>query len=241
LRKEQLLIRKPSIVWLALLGFLVLASQAQAHVSMHPNTLPAGSFPTIDIRVPNEETSANTTKVAVQFPPGFIDVSTGYLPGWKVQKKTRKLATPVKTDTGSVSEEVSEVVWSGGKFPPETFLDFPISTTIPDGDAGKTLTFKTVQTYDNGKVTHWIGPPSSDTPAPTVNVTQKGGVLEDVAGTEAGPGTAQASQTSSSTATNTSSSKGASKGLGVAALVVGIVALVAGLIALWLALRRRPA
>ena len=234
--------RKQVAGWLVLVGALVLTSMAQAHVSLHPNTLPAGSFPTIDIRVPNEETSANTTKVAVQFPPGFIDVSTGYLPGWKVTKKTRKLATPVKTDTGTVSEEVSEVIWSGGKFPPETFLDFPISTTIPDGDAGKTLTFKTVQTYDNGKVSRWIGPADADQPAPTVNVTQKGGVLQDVAGTEAGPGTASSTtQTANTSSTTKSSSKKASKGLGVAALVVGIVALIAGVIALVLVLRRnRP-
>jgi uncharacterized protein YcnI len=232
--------RTRSATALAALVVLAVPGAAQAHVSLHPNTLPAGSFPTLDIRVPNEEESANTTKVAVQFPPGFIDVSTGYMPGWKVQKKTRKLAKPVTTDEGTVSEEVSEVTWSGGKFPPETFLDFPISTAIPDGDAGKTLTFKTVQTYDNGKSVHWIGAPSSDTPAPTVNVTQKGGVIEDVAGTEAGPGSpAAATPTATPTSSTESSSKGASKGLGVAALVVGIVALIAGLVALALVLGRR--
>ncbi len=226
--------------WLALLGALAFTSAAEAHVSFHPNTLPAGSFPTLNFRVPNEETSANVTKVAVQFPPGFLDVSTGYIPGWKAQKKTRKLATPVKTDAGTVTEEVSEVIWSGGKYPPETFLNFPISTTIPDDASGKTLTFKTVQTYDNGKVVHWIGPPSANEPAPTVNVTAKGGVLEDVAGTEAGPGSASASTQPVSSTTSSSSDK-ASKGLGVAALVIGIAALIAGLIALVVALRRRSA
>jgi uncharacterized protein YcnI len=231
---------RPAAISLAALLTLGLPAAAQAHVSLHPNTLPAGSFPTIDIRVPNEETKANTTKVAVQFPPGFIDVSTGYIPGWNVQKKTHKLAKPVTTDEGTVSEEVSEVIWSGGKLPPETFLDFPISTAIPDGDAGKTLTFKTVQTYDNGKSTHWIGTASSDSPAPTVNVTPKGGVLEDVAGTEAGPGSpVAATQTASTSSATKSASKGASKGLGVAALIVAILALIAGLVALALALGRR--
>src|SRR5438105_12561287 len=124
--------RKQTVAGVVLLGVLLVASNAEAHVSLHPNTLPAGSFPTIDIRVPSEEPTANTTKVAVQFPPGFIDVSTGYLPGWSVEKKTRKLAKPVTTDSGTVSEEVSEVIWRGGKIPPETFLNFPISTTIPD-------------------------------------------------------------------------------------------------------------
>jgi uncharacterized protein YcnI len=231
--------RKQAVGWLVLLGVLIPTSGAQAHVSLHPNTLPAGSFPTIDLRVPNEETNANVTKVAVQVPPGFIDVSTGYIPGWKVTKKTRKLATPVKTDAGTVSEEVSEVIWSGGKYPPETFLDFPISTTIPDSAAGKQLTFKTVQTYDNGKVARWIGPPSADQPAPTVNVTAKGGVLQDVAGTEAGPGSTQAVQTANTSPSTKSSSDKASKGLAIAALVAGILGLIAAVIALVLALGRR--
>jgi len=230
--------RKQTAVWLVTVGALLTASNAQAHVSLHPNTLPAGSFPTLNIRVPSEEPTASTTQVAVQFPPGFIDVSTGYLPGWTVQKKTRKLAKPVTTDSGTVSEEISEVIWKGGKIPPENFLNFPISTAIPDGDAGKTLTFKTVQTYSNGKVVHWIGPASADQPAPTVNVTPKGGVLEDVAGTEAGPGNAQATATQTASTTKSDSSDKASKGLGVAALVVGIVALLLGIVALVLARRR---
>ena len=73
---------------------LALPASAQAHVSLHPNTIPAGSFPTLDIRVPSEEKSANTTKVEMQFPPGFISVVPETLPGWKTSTITRKLATP---------------------------------------------------------------------------------------------------------------------------------------------------
>jgi hypothetical protein len=88
-------------------------------------------------------------------------------------------------------------------------------------------------------VVRWIGPESASEPAPTVNVTPKGGVIEDVAGTEAGPGNPQASTQPAASTTKSSSSKGASKGLGVAALVVGIAALIAGLVALAIALGRR--
>jgi uncharacterized protein YcnI len=232
--------RKQAAVWLVAMGALALPAAAQAHVSLHPNTLPAGSFPTIDIRVPNEEENANTTKLAVQFPPGFLDVSTGYLPGWSVKVLKQKLAKPIKTDEGTVTEQIREVIWSGGRFPPETFLDFPISTSVPDDAAGKALTFKAVQTYDSGKVVRWIGPPSANDPAPTVNVTANGGVLQDVAGTETGPGSppGAAQPAGSATKATTSSSRGASKGLGISALVVAIVALLIALGAL--AMRRRP-
>ena len=118
----------------------------------------------------------------------------------------------MKTDEGTVTEEVAEIVWTGdgklGKIPPETFLNLPISTTIPDAESGKTLAFKTVQRYDNGKTARWIGPPDADQPAPTINVTSKGGVLEDVAGTEAGPGKAPACDgTADTTATKSTGSK----------------------------------
>ena len=86
-----------------LAGFALLAASAQAHVSFHPNVLPAGANATLDIRVPNEMDNANTTKLAVQVPPGFIDISTEPIPGWSAQVQTRKLATPVQTDSGPVT------------------------------------------------------------------------------------------------------------------------------------------
>ena len=211
-----------------LAGFALLAASAQAHVSFHPNVLPAGANATLDIRVPNEMDNANTTKLAVQVPPGFIDISTEPIPGWTAQVKTRKLATPVQTDSGPVTEEVSQITWTGsgsGKIPPGGFLNFPISTQIPD-QAGHVLTFKVLQTYDNGKVVRWIGSQSSDTPAPWIDVTDPNGVIQDVAGAEAGP--PAIAQLPSSSSGSSSSSNSASKGLGIAALVVGALGLLAG-------------
>jgi uncharacterized protein YcnI len=211
---------------------LVAPAAAQAHVSLHPNEVPTGSFATLEIRVPNETDDANTVKLAVQVPPGFIDVSPEYMPGWKVDVRTTKLAKPVKTDDGLVTEGVREIVWTGegkqGLIPPEQFLNFPVSTEIP-GRAGETLTFKVLQYYDNGEVARWIGPPSSENPAPAIDVTAAGGVLQDVAGSEAeppAPGTAAAA-TVAPTA-SASSSGGSDDGLAIAALVVGALGLLAG-------------
>ena len=122
--------------------------------------MPTGSFATLDIRVPNETENANTTKLAVQVPPGFLDISTEYMPGWTAKVLSSKLAKPVKTDDGTVTEQVKEIVWTGdgkqGMIPPGQFLNFPISTEIP-GKEGQELTFKALQYYDNGEVVRWIG------------------------------------------------------------------------------------
>jgi uncharacterized protein YcnI len=179
-------LRAAALPTLSALGLLLAPVAAQAHVSVHPNVVPTGAFTTLDLHVPSEMDDADTTKIQVQMPPGFNDVSADPPPGWSFSLKTRKLARPVQTDDGPIDSEVSEITFAGGRLPPEQFALFPISVVIP-GRAGTVLTFKTVQTYSNGKIVRWIGPPSSDNPAPTIDVSAKGGVIEDVAGGEAGP------------------------------------------------------
>jgi periplasmic copper chaperone A len=218
--------KKTGVLALVAAGALACPAVAQAHVSLHPNTVPTGSFATLDIRVPNEETRANTAKLVVQMPPGFTDASIGDVPGWTAKVATHKLAKPVKTDDGLQTEGVSKITWIGtgslGKIPPRDFQSFPISVEIP-GKPGSVLTFKTLQYYDSGKIVRWIGPPDSETPAPTVDVTAPGGVLEDVAGGEAGP--AGVGPTASTT---DSSDGGSSDTLAIIALIVGALGLVAG-------------
>ncbi len=227
-------------------GLLVPAS-ASAHVSVHPNAVPAGANATLDIRVPNEMDNAKTTKLQVQFPSGFIGVSTQPPPGWTSKVQTSKLAKPVQTDDGPIDTQVSEVDWtagSGAGIPAGQFANFPISVALP-GRPGQTLTFKTVQTYSNGQVVRWIGAPDSDQPAPTIDVTAKGGVLQDVAGGEAGPGPLPtASSTGAKAATPVATrtvvqKQSANNTLAVIALIVGVLGLVAGSAGLVLARRSR--
>ncbi len=223
--------RRISIAVAAATLALLAPAAAQAHVSLHPNEVPSGSFATLDIRVPNETDNANTVKLAVQVPPGFIDVSPEYMPGWTPKIVTTKLAKPVKTDDGVETEQVREIVWTGsgtsGKIPPGQFLNFPISTEIP-GKQGEELTFKVLQYYDNGEVVRWIGAPSSENPAPQIDVTAPGGVLQDVAGSETAPPNPSSTAGAAGGGSNPSSNGGASKGLAIAALVIGALGLLAG-------------
>ena len=88
-----------------------------------------------------------------------------------------KLAAPVQTDDGQVTEAVSQVVWTaapGAGIGPDQYQDFAVSVgPIP---TVSTLTFKAVQTYSDGQVVRWIeqsapGTPEPDHPAPVVTVT----------------------------------------------------------------------
>jgi uncharacterized protein YcnI len=230
----------------AVTAALAAPSAAAAHVSVHPNAVPAGANATLSIRVPNETDNATTTKIQVKFPSGFIGVATEPPPGWTAKVLTSKLAKPVQTDDGPVDTQVSEVDWTaraGAGIKPGEFAQFPISVALP-GKAGDVLTFKTVQTYSNGQVARWIGAPDADQPAPTIDVTPKGGVIQDVAGGEAGPGALPAAGSTaakaSPAATRTVVEKQSSDDtLAIIALVVGLLGLGAGAAGLVAARRAR--
>ena len=68
--------RRIAIPLIAVLAAAALPAAAGAHVSLHPNEVPTGAYATLDLRVPNESEDADTTKIAVQLPAGFTDVST---------------------------------------------------------------------------------------------------------------------------------------------------------------------
>jgi uncharacterized protein YcnI len=232
----------PKISLALALGALAVPAGAQAHVSLHPNTLPTGSGPTVDVRVPNETSNARTVKVDVKIPPGFTLLMPAPVPGWTPRVIHQKLAKPIKTDDGIVTEQASEVIWTADKgqgTPPDEFQAFPLLMGIP-GKAGQVLTFKTVQTYSNGQVVRWIDAPAGDKPAPTVNVTADGGFLREQAG-DAGPPAPSASSVADQGKTpakptvirqTVTKSGGAAKGLAIAALVLGALGLLTGTVAL---------
>ena len=212
---------KPKTI-LALIGVLALAvpATASAHVTLQPDEAAAGDFTVLNVRVPNERDDAATTKVDVQLPPGFVFASYQPVPGWSVAVKMEKLAKPLSSHGEKIVEQVAQMTWTadsdGAGIQPGQFQDFPISVQIP-GEAGDTLTFKALQTYDDGEVVRWIGTPDSEQPAPQVAVT---------AGSE-GHGAAGKSESSES-----HDSDSASKGLGIAALILGALGLLAGGVAL---------
>jgi periplasmic copper chaperone A len=227
---------------------LAAPAAAQAHISLHPNTIPAGAFVTLNVRVPGEQEGAYAYKIDMLVPPGFTQIDTQNVPGWSVKEIVVKPATPIQTDEGPVDEEVSQIVWTGdrsklGRLENGSFIQFPLSIAMPGNLAGQSLAFKTVQSYSNGKVVHWIGSPSAEFPAPTVNITGKGGAIEDVAGGEAGPAPGEVPVASSAAAApaSASSSGGASKGLAITALVVGALGLIAGIGGLLMTRRERRA
>ena len=68
--------RKSALAALTAAAVLAAPAVAQAHVTLNPREVTAGSFTVMNVRVPNERDDAGTTKVDVRFPDGFYSVST---------------------------------------------------------------------------------------------------------------------------------------------------------------------
>jgi uncharacterized protein YcnI len=213
----------------ALAVALALAPAAGAHVTLQPEQAPAGGFTRLDVRVPNERDNAGTTKVEVQFPPGFLFVSYEPVPNWDIEIAMRKLDKPVEQFGEQITEEVDRVTFTGngeaGVIQPGEFQDFGLSLGMPEGKAGSKLTFKAVQTYSNGEVVRWIGPPDAEEPAPQVELTA-------AEGEEAAPAPAQQQ------APAASEDDDDGNGLAIVALVLGAAGLAAGVTALFMGRRR---
>jgi uncharacterized protein len=228
---------------------LVAALPAAAHVTISPTSVPQGSDATLTFNVPNEKDNATTTKVVVAMPEGqpIASVAVAAVPGWTVQVTKAKLAKPVQSDEGPVTEAVSRVTWTAtpaAAIKPGQFAQFSISAgPMPSVDQ---VLFKTLQTYSDGTVVRWIqaqtGSQEPANPAPALALSPATGDAAASPSPSVSPSSASGSAAATppaDQATSAAASDDTSRGLAIAALVAGVVAFLLALGALVLAVRRR--
>ena len=226
----------------ALAMVIGLAGPASAHVTLHSyQAVQGGSDAVIQVRVPNEEDTATTSGLEVDFPAAtpLIGLYVEPTPGWQFQVTTSNLPKPVTTDDGTVTSYVSKVVWSGGTIPVGGYQDFSIDvSTMP---TTPTLEVKALQTYSNGDIVRWIddpapaGQPDPAHPAPilTLAPAPASGPAATTTATTAPAGGSGATATTAPAAgvsvqglARTSSVNGA-RTVSIIALILGILALLA--------------
>ena len=227
-------VRTVTLTLLGSLGILVaLSAPAFAHVTVTaPGATSGGGDQEITFRVPVEE-DVNTTGVTIQLPTAtpIASVDVAPIAGWTHTQQTTKLATPIKTDDGDITEAVSQITWtaaSGGGLKPGEYGDFTIiAGQLP---TAKSLTFKAIQTYADGTVVRWIetaAPGSTDEPEHPAPVLQLG----------AGSSASSATPTVTATAQAAGGHSGGSSNTGP--IVLSIIALVVAAGALGLAVVAR--
>jgi uncharacterized protein YcnI len=215
----------------AVIGALIFAGAASAHVTVSPSSAPQGAFTSIVFRVPTESDKASTTKVDVHLDMAHPIATVDYqaLPGWTTAVTTAKLSTPITDDDGNqITEAVSEIVWTADSaataIKPGQFLEFPVELG-PLPNTGS-IAFKTLQTYSDGSVVRWIedtppGGPEPENPAPVLTLTAEG-----ASGAASAPSSAVPTVAAGTPAAAPSSSSGSNSGALTVAIIGGLLGLV---------------
>lgn len=223
----------------AAVSLVAAATAASAHVTVNPNTAQQGAYTKVSFRVPDEEKDQSTTALEVDLPTDhpIASVSVKPVPGWTAAATTSRLAAPIKTDDGDVTEAVTKIVWTGGKIDPGQFQEFDVSLGPLPKDTDR-LVFKALQTYSDGTVVRWIDVPQAgqaepDHPAPVLHLTAAGAT--GAAGAAGATGATTSSSPAASapsvalSATDTAESASAddttARALGIAGLGLGVLGL----------------
>jgi uncharacterized protein YcnI len=135
--------------------FLIVAPVAEAHVTVKPKQVEAVKTVRFTMEAENERDAASTEKLDIQLPASMQSVSIDAPKGWESRVRgPRRLTLIAQTEEAKIG--------------PRATRDFRFSARTPATPG--TLVFKILQTYDNGEVVRWIGPPGSDEPAARVAV-----------------------------------------------------------------------
>ncbi len=198
---------------------LVLAPAAAAHVQVTPAVAAPDDAVLFEVLVPNER-EQRTTAVTLKVPKDVLPFSFDDQPGWK---RSVKLAADGSTDT---------ITWRG-RLAADGFARFTFLASTPEREG--TLSWKSLQTYADGKIVRWIGDPDSEEPAATTDVRRA--AARQNAGGESGTVAPAASEADRASAPAVQSGDDDDRDALTLGLAIAGLALGAG--ALAVALRRR--
>lgn len=160
---------------------LVLAAPAaaNAHVSVTPDSAPAGTTAQLTFSVGHGCDGSATTALTFTIPEEIVSVTPTVNPNWDVTKTSVDLANPVTDAHGTaIAQRVGEVIYTAKQPLADGFRDtVTLQLTLPADTAGDALAFGVVQACEVGE-TAWTevaadGQDASelDHPAPVVTVT----------------------------------------------------------------------
>lgn len=134
------------------LSLLALSASSLAHVTLETREAVAASTYKGTLRIPHGCAGSATTSVRVLLPEGFQIAKPMPKAGWKLAT-VKKAVTPFDYYGTPIKQDVSEIVWSGGKLRDDFYDEFVFRGRLPDR-AGETVWFKVIQRCEKGE-TRW--------------------------------------------------------------------------------------
>lgn len=134
---------------------LVAAAPASAHVQVRPALVAPGDPVLFEVIVPNER-DAHTTEVTLQVPKDLIPFSFAEPEGWTRENKE------------GADGSLETITWKG-ELAEDGFARFSFLASTPEQEGE--ISWKAIQTYDDGSVSRWIGAADSENPAAVTTVS----------------------------------------------------------------------
>ena len=196
---------------LGICTMLAVSVPAWAHVVVSPEEVAAGDYETLTVSVPTEK-EVPTTEIRMEVPKGFLLSGVQPVPGWEHAFE----------EDGGV---VTAVTFSGGEIRPREFQQFLVQAQAPE-EPGE-YPWRAIQTYKDGSVVRWTGPPDAEEPASVVEVAASGSSAGDSESGSAQPQASSAPQEARGTGETLTDTGGTNPsvyaGLGVAALAISVL------------------
>ena len=168
---------------LSAVAALVAAPAASAHVQVRPALAAPGDPVLFQVIVPNEK-DARTVEVTLQIPKDVLPFSFEEPDGWTRENK--------EGPDGSLET----ITWKG-KLAEDGFARFSFLASTPEQEGE--IVWKSIQTYDDGSTSRWIGEPDADNPAAVTTISDD--APRENAGGESGDAEDGASATPAASAT----------------------------------------
>ena len=165
-----------SLATLAL--FLVSVPHAHAHATLETGEAVAGSIYKGIVRIGHGCDGSPTLSVKVKIPEGIVSVKPMPKAGWDISIIKTPLAQPYESHGKTITEGVSEIIWSGGKLLDEHYDEFVFRGSISArAEVGSMLYIPVTQTCEAGQAA-WIETPNAGEdgknlkfPAPALKIT----------------------------------------------------------------------
>jgi len=162
---------------LLLIVTLALPSLGFAHAVLEQKEVETGSFYKAVLGIGHGCEGATTTKITIELPEGVHKAKPMPKPGWQVEMVKGKISTPYTSYGKEVTEDVRQIIWSGGQLLDSHFDEFVFKAKIDSGP--QTLFFPTKQECETGEI-YWSEIPEKGKtthdykfPAPALKVLKK--------------------------------------------------------------------
>jgi uncharacterized protein YcnI len=139
---------------------IICFSPSHAHIGLDQRTAVAGSYFRGAFRAGHGCDGSASVAITVTIPDGVRGAKPMPKPGWTIERRIEKLATPYDSHGKTVTEDVVAITWRGGPLPDAFFDEFVMQMQLPTTPGP--IWFKVLQQCEKGEI-DWSTIPATGT------------------------------------------------------------------------------